>query len=235
MPTMDPKYIEGTFDREGNLIKKSSHSESGLNKLKTWWKNIFVLLILSMTAINLQAQVFNPDRPMIVPFIVGVDAINQRVGDDKGHEPLTEECGYVKIPKSYYTHNGKSHGIIILQTWRGTYAAVEARCPVCFYEREDLNGGTVDPSLPFSECNKCGASADNLKTQGSGQMFRYKFKGYGPVSMDGYMVTEYKKNGRLYLWVDNVPNGLHEEWKHQPENQVIVDGYRKMNERARGK
>ena len=196
-------------------------------EMKNTFKMLTIICLLSLTAVTASGQFYNPDRPMIVPFAIEVNSVNEFLKDDE-HDTLAKEGGYVKIPTSFYTHNGKSHGIIVVHAWGDNYYAVVSRCPVCFYENEDEEGGTIDPMLPFSECDKCGASADALRSHGNTQMFRYRYTKTGPVHMDSYIVQEVKRGKRLYLFIDNAPNGTGGEWRNQPENKIIVDGYREL-------
>ena len=190
-------------------------------------KGIFSVFFAVLSVVPAFADDFyNPEKPMIVPFAVGLSSVNERVGDTEGHDPLTEECGYARLPPSFYTHNGKSLGIIIIHTWGDTFMAYDSRCPVCFYEYKDKDGGKIDPMLPFSECTKCHASADQLKTQGGSQMFRYKFKGHGPTHLDAYTVKVVEKENDTYLYIDNAPNGTYGEWRTQPENQIILKTFK---------
>ena len=232
MPQMRPEFTGKTlaiYDLEGNLIKRFDEKKSIPKKFYSWLRQLFCFLIISLsTFLNITAQVFNPDKPMIEPFIVGVNDINERVGDYQGHALLNEEDGFVFLPNSYYTHNGKSNGILIVKDFTGTYQAFDARCAHCFYDLGDTSGVVKIPGSLFGKCNNCGAMVDNIIVWGSGQMNSYDHGIKGPVYLDGYLVKEYKKNGKLYLWIYNAPNGAHEEWKQQPENQAIVEAYRKM-------
>lgn len=196
-------------------------------EMKNTFKILTTICLLSLTYVSSSGQFYNPDRPMIVPFAIEVNSVNEFLKDDE-HDTLAKEGGYVKLPTSFYTHNGKSHGIIVVHAWGDNYYAVDSRCPVCFYEYEDENGGTIDPMLPFSECNKCGASADALRSHGSTQMFRYHYTKTGPVHMDAYIVNEVKKGKRLYLFIDNAPNRTGGEWRNQPENKIIIERYRQL-------
>lgn len=196
-------------------------------EMKNTFKILTTIGLLSLTYVSSSGQFYNPDKPMIVPFAIEVNSVNEFLKDDE-HDSLAKEGGYVKLPTSFYTHNGKSHGIIVVHAWGDNYYAVDSRCPVCFYENEDENGGTIDPMLPFSECDKCGASADALRSRGSTQMFRYRYTKTGPVHMDAYIVQEVKRGKRLYLLIDNAPNGTGGEWRDQPENKIIVDRYREL-------
>ena len=211
------------YDKSGTVKQVIKN----LNEMKNTFKILTMICLLSLTYVSSSGQFYNPDKPMIVPFAIEVNSVNEFLKDDE-HDTLAKEGGYVKLPTSFYTHNGKSHGIIVVHAWGDNYYAVDSRCPVCFYENEDEDGGTIDPMLPFSECDKCGASADALRSRGSTQMFRYRYTKTGPVHVDAYIVQEVKRGKRLYLFIDNAPNGTGGEWRNQPENKIIVNGYREL-------
>ena len=175
---------------------------------------------------------YNPDRPMIVPFVVGVYDINERVEDTKGHALLNEDEGYVYIPSTYYKHNGYSQGIIIVKTFAKNYVAFERRCAHCWYDEGEF--GVISMSGFISgKCNKCGARADGMIAYGSGQMNGYDFLEYGdngPKYLETFPIKIIRKdhNKKIYLWIYNAPNGTYGEWKKQPENQIVVEGCRKL-------
>ena len=208
VPKMNQKYL-----------KKKNSWVSGL--IKKLFLIGAVLLPLISPAQNYKVE----DIPIVVPFAIGVNSVNELFGQTE-HTPLTEECGYVKIPNTFYTHNGQSLGINVVQIWGGTYLAFEARCPVCFYEYHDPHPGKIDPDLPFSACDKCGASADNMKAQGATQMFGYGFKGMGPKHMDSYPIHIVEKENETYLLIYNAFNGVPDTWRKLPQNQIILETYR---------
>lgn len=171
------------------------------------------------------AQTFDPDKPMIGIFEISVDTANAEMQDtDKSHHNmLYEEAGWVFIPNNKYLHNGKSHGIYVVQIYGGWFTAFDARCPRCFYGFGD-NEGTIEvPGGIFGVCNKCGARADNMMLTGRGQMSFYE----GDIDEFYYLTTydvEVIKNGRKKtLRIKNYSNGMYDQWKALPENRIILD------------
>lgn len=185
---------------------------------------VAVIFCAIIFAIPASAQIFNPNRPMIREFVVCVDSINDQMGPRlRGQSPLTEDYGWVFIPNTYYVHNGKSLGIIIVRDCTETYHAKDARCAHCFYDNGESDG-FFEMGVGFSgRCRKCGAEADNIKIHGSGQMMRYDHGARGPVCLDGYVVEEVKKDKKTYLLITNAHNGTRSEWKDLPENQILLD------------
>lgn len=192
-----------------------------------------LLFLLFVFSLPMKSQgFFNPDKPMIVPFIIEIHDINDRV-DYHPNTPLYENTGHVYLPNTYYTHNGKSHGIIVVRSFSDDYYALDARCARCYY-KDGHNEGTIRiPIGMFGECDKCRARVDNIVSWGSGQMSFYDFHDYGdngPVNLDKYLVKTIRKdhNKKVYLWINNAPNGYHDEWKQLEENQIVVEGCRKL-------
>lgn len=199
-----------------------------------WFLKVIIILVaINIDPVGILADGFyNPDRPMIVPFVVGVFDINERVNDTNGHSLLKEDDGYVYIPPTYYTHNGYSKGIIIVKTFAKNYVAFERRCVHCWYDDGEI-GVISMSSLISGKCNQCGARADGMIAYGSGQMNGYDFfeyGDYGPKYLETYPVKIIRKdhNKKIYLWIYNAPNGTYGEWKQQPENQIVVEGCRKL-------
>lgn len=189
------------------------------------FQKILSSLIILLIETTLSAQTFDPDKPMIGIFEISVDIANVEMNDTdtSHHNMLNEEAGWVFIPNDKYLHNGKSHGIYVVQIYGGWFTAFDARCPRCFYGFGD-NEGTIEvPSGIFGICNKCGARVDNMMLTGGGQMSFYD----GDID-EFYYLTPYDveiiKNGRRKtLRIKNYSNGLYDQWKSQPENQIILD------------
>lgn len=201
-------------------------------------KDIIAFIIISCPTMMYGQGFFNPDKPMIVPFIIEIHDINERVGYNP-NTLLYESTGHVFLPPTYYTHNTKSHGIIVVRTFADDYHAFDARCARCFYKDGENDGTIKIPVAMFGECDKCSARVDNIVSWGSGQMSFYDFNDYGdngPIYLDTYPVKVIRKdhNKRIYLWIYNAPNGVRDEWKEQPENQIVVEGCRELFGSNRG-
>lgn len=182
---------------------------------------IFIILICCG---SVKAQVFNPDKPMIREFAIYVDSINVQL--KKYQNPrqmsLKEEMGCVQIPNTYYVHNGKSQGIIVVQTNAKEYLAVDARCAHCFYDNGVGNGKVkFETGLGFV-CDKCGAAVQRFEWSGSAQMDRYDTDEPGYQYLDTYVVDKVKKDGKTYLIISNSTNGSNDEWMLQPENKCLL-------------
>lgn len=186
------------------------------------------LTILIVSALAVQAQIFNPDRPMIREFVISVDSINAQLKkyQHPQQNPIWESDGCVQIPSSYYIHNGKSMGIIVVRTQSNSYQAFDARCAHCFYDNEEPGSKVRMTGSLFARCDVCGAEVHNLVLTGSGQMCRYDDEMQGYVYLDGYMVDVIKKGKQKYLLISNPPNGVRDEWMHQPENQPLFENGR---------
>ena len=188
-------------------------------------KHIIVLLLLS-TACSIAAQVFDPDRPMIMPFTICADSINDQLHENMrkpAHDRLTENGGWVQIPNTFYRHNGKSNGIIIVQDFTYTYHAFDARCPHCFYDDEITEGKMEMATRLRAICNNCGAQAMNIVSVGSGQLTTYDHGADGPKIMNSYSVKVIKKGKKTYLRIANHCNGVRNQWKDLPENEFLKD------------
>ena len=189
-----------------------------------------VLTVLSLVVICIQTLVaqigtFEPGKPMIGIFEISVDTANAEFHDTNKshHNMLYEENGWVFIPKDKYLHNGKSHGIYVVQGYGGWFYAWDARCPRCFYGFED-DGGTIEvPGGIFGICNKCGARADNMMLTGSGQMSFYEYDMGEVYYLDGYPVEVIKNGRKRTLKIMNSSNGLYDQWKSLPENKPLLD------------
>lgn len=166
-----------------------------------------ILLTLTMLSCYLldNAQVINTERPMIREFVICVDSINAQLKryQHPRQMSLKEEMGCVQIPNTYYKHNGKSQGIIVVQTNSKTFLAADARCAHCFYDN-GISDGKVrfQTGLGFV-CDKCGAAVQRFEWSGSTQMDRYDTDEPGYQYLDVYIVDKVKKNGKVYLIIHN--------------------------------
>lgn len=186
------------------------------------------LLSIAVTSVAAQAQIFNPDLPMIREFVISVDSINMQL---KKHQhwqqhSISETNGSVQIPNTYYTHNGKSMGIIVVRDQTYTYHAFDARCAHCFYDNEESDGKVEMTGSLFARCKKCGAESPNLVLTGSGQLMGYDDEMQGYKYLDPYLVKVLKKGKKKYLLIYNIENGAHDEWLKQPENQILLENGR---------
>lgn len=182
------------------------------------------ILFAILLAQNLSAQIFDPDRPMIMPFTICVDSINDQMGEslkNPVHEKLSENLGWVEIPSSYYRHNGKSQGIIIVQNIGYNFRAFDARCPHCFYDEEITDSRMRMYGRLSAICPVCSAEAQSIVYHGIGQLTRYNHKADSPAYMNAYLVKVIKKGKKTYLRIVNAPNGACDEWKELPENQFL--------------
>lgn len=174
---------------------------------------------------HISAQIFDPDRPMILPFVVCADSINAQMHDNlkkPPHEILTETYGWVEIPNTYYQHNGKSMGIILVRTNSNLYTAFDARCARCFYDDEIPDSKIRMYSQLSAICNVCGAEAQGLVNCGAPSMTRYDHGPATPAVLNEYLVDEIKKGKKTYLRVYNAINGVWDEWKDLPENKFLI-------------
>ena len=192
-------------------------------------KPILIICILFLTTISGKAQYdFNPDRPMIAIFEVCVDSINAQMGDYPGkslHHMLYEEnqYGWVFLQPDTYRHNGRSNGIFLVRRMGGSFGAIEARCPRCFYDHDNPNGTLVIPESIFGECNTCGARADDLVVHGGGNLTFYYHGNKSPRFLEHYAVEEIKRGEKTYLRVSNIPDDYGDKWKTVPGNERIAD------------
>lgn len=188
-------------------------------------KKLAVALVCSIIgAINLSAQIFDPDKPMIMPFTICADSINALMHDAMKkpfHDKVTVDGGWVQIPNTYYKHNGKSMGIILVQDFTYTYHAYDARCPHCFYDNEEPHSKMYMWTPMSAICPVCDAQAENLINWGSGQLTGYNHGIIGPLSMNGYSVKVIKKGKKTYLRIANDPNGYDDTWRNLPENKFL--------------
>lgn len=186
---------------------------------------ILLLLCAVCLSLSIKAQTFDPDRPMILPFTVCADSINAQMHDNLNkplHDKVTESPGWVQIPNTYYRHNGKSMGIILVRTSGYVYTAFDARCPHCFYDNEIANSKIRMYSSFMAICKVCGAEAQSLINVGSPSMTRYDHGYHEPAYLNTYIVDEIKKGKKTYLRIYNAPNGVRDEWKTLPENKFLI-------------
>ncbi len=188
-------------------------------------KQLLLNLLFILICLSTNAQIFDPDRPMILPFIVCADSINAQMHDNLRnpyHDKVTEQMGWVEIPNTYYQHNGKSMGIILVRTATYCYIAFDARCPRCFYE-EEVDGSKLRMNGSLSAiCPVCKAEAQGLVNMGAPSMTRYNHEYRAPAKMNTYIVKETKRGKKTYLRICNAPNGANDEWKDQPENRFLI-------------
>lgn len=188
-------------------------------------KRLLMLLTVMVVSWSVKAQLFDPDRPMIMPFIVCADSINEQMHDNlrkPPHDIVTETNGWVEIPNTYYKHNGKSVGIILVQTIGYCYIAFDARCPHCFYDDEIADSKIRMYSRLSAICDVCGAEAQGLVNVGARSMTRYDHKNNSPAALNVYLVDEIKKGKKTYLRIYNASNGTRDEWKDLPENKFLI-------------
>ena len=188
-------------------------------------KKIISLIILMIGYVCVNAQIFDPDRPMILPFVVCADSINAQMRDNLNKPPhtvVTETNGWVQIPNTYYRHNGKSMGIILVRTSSYLYTAFDARCARCFYDDEVADSKIRMYSRLSAICDVCGAEAQSLAVSGGPEMTRYDHGPYSPAMLNVYMVDEIKKGKKTYLRIYNASNGVYGEWKELPENKFLI-------------
>lgn len=188
-------------------------------------RKILLLIVLMSGFIRANAQIFDPDRPMILPFVVCADSINTQMHDNPQkppHDKVTETNGWVQIPNTYYKHNGKSLGIILVRTGYYLYAAFDARCPHCFYDDGVANSKIKMYSRLSAICDVCGAEAQGLVNSGAPSMTRYDHGPESPAVLNVYIVDEIKKGKKTYLRIHNAENGAYNEWKELPENKFLI-------------
>ncbi len=187
-------------------------------------KHLAVIISLSVL-FTCRAQFFDPDRPMIVPFIVCVDSINDQMHDNMRkppHSKITETNGWVEIPNTYYQHNGKSLGIILAKTGTYAYAAFDARCPHCFYDDANPDSKIKMYSRLSAVCEVCSAEAQGLINVGASSITRYDHGNLAPAKMNTYLVKEIKRGKKTFLKIYNAFNGVSDEWRSLPENKFLI-------------
>lgn len=188
-------------------------------------RKILTALLATALCLVVNAQMFDPDRPMIIPFEVCADSINAQMHDNLNKPPhykLTDIYGWVQIPNTFYQHNGKSMGIILVQTSSYAYIAFDARCPRCFYDDEITDSKIKMYSSLSAICQACGAEAQGLVNVGASSMTRYNHKTQAPAQMNTYLVKEIKKGKETHLRIYNAYNGVWDEWKDLPENKFLI-------------
>lgn len=178
--------------------------------------------------ISASGQIYNPDKPMIREFVICADSINSQLKKYQSNlqTPLPESNGSVQIPNSYYIHNGKSNGIIVVRTQSYAYLAYDARCAHCFYDEGSDTGKVKMVSCLAAKCPECGAEVHKMVLDGSGQMCRYDDELNGYVYLDAYDVDVVKIRGKTYLIISNAPNGRDEDWIYKKENQPLLENGR---------
>ncbi len=186
-----------------------------MNNLKYYFTILAILFSLNMTT---KAQSHNPDRPVIEEFTIDPKTINQTI--DKLYKPLEfsigkqhklskyvdNHHGFVIIPPSYYNHNGKSLGIIVMYDITERFSAHELRCPNCFY-RYHRNCAMKPVTIHgFLECPSCGAQVDALFAHGSGRLTAYDMGRQGsPTSLESYCVEVNGELDDITLTIYNSP------------------------------
>lgn len=188
-------------------------------------KKVVTSLLALACCLAINAQMFDPDRPMIIPFEVCADSINAQMHDNlhnPPHSKITETNGWVQIPNTFYKHNGKSMGIILVQTGTYAYGAFDARCPHCFYDDEIIDSKIKMHTRLSAICEVCGAEAQGLVNVGASSMTRYEHKYHAPARMNTYLVKEIKRGKKTYLRIYNAYNGVSDEWKELPENKFLI-------------
>lgn len=161
-----------------------------------------LLLLLSIFAIS--AQVYNPDYPVIEEFEIEVGAINDRV-KDYTTDKLTVEGGTVKLPSTFYSHDGRSLGMLIVHDNTDHYMAFDVRCPNC--ERRGKTGKFSMVTCLTAGCDTCTAEAQEIVMWGSSQLTRYEFR-HSPDELYQYPVEEVERNGKLYLRISPSPASI---------------------------
>lgn len=177
-------------------------------------KKVVTSLLAFACCLAIYAQMFDPDRPMIIPFEVYADSINAQMHDNlhnPPHSKITETNGWVQIPNTFYKHNGKSMGIILVQTGTYAYGAFDARCPHCFYDDEIIDSKIKMHTRLSAICEVCGAEAQGLVNVGASSMTRYEHKYHAPARMNTYLVKEIKRGKKTYLRIYNAYNGVSDE------------------------
>lgn len=190
------------------------------------YRKILYSITFSVAGVlSISAQTCNPGKPMIGIFEISVDTANAQMKDTdtSHHNMLYEENGWVFIPNDKYIHNGKSHGVYVVQLYAGWFTAFDARCPRCFYGFDDNEGTIQVPGGIFGVCDKCGARADNMMLTGSGQMSFYEGAIDEFYYLDAYDVEVIKNARKKTLKIKNYRNGMYDQWKDLPENRIILD------------
>lgn len=93
-------------------------------------KIILTLIGLLLTSMVNYAQVYNPAIPVIETFEIDVATINDKV-KDYTTDKLYVDDGTVLIPPTFYKHDGRSKGILVVHDYNDNYLAFDVRCPVC--------------------------------------------------------------------------------------------------------
>ncbi len=177
----------------------------------------FFLIIMAVVAycnISMKAQSNNPDRPVIEEFTIDPMTINQSI--DKLYKPLEfsigkqhklsmfakNHHGFVIIPPTYYKHDGKSLGIIVMYDITENFSAHELRCPNCFYRYHKNCAMKAVTIHGFLECPSCGAQVDALFAHGSGVLRAYDMGRQGsPKSLEPYIVDVEEEGDNVKLTI----------------------------------
>lgn len=158
-------------------------------------KGILILLSVIGFVCEIKAQVYNPDYPVIEEFEVEVGTINDQV-KDYTTDKLTVEGGTVKLPSTFYYHDGRSLGMLIVHDNTDNFMAFDLRCPNC--ERKGKTGKFSMVTCLTAGCDTCTAEAQEIVMWGSGQLTGYEFR-HSPDELYQFPVDEVERNGKLYL------------------------------------
>ncbi len=186
-----------------------------MNNLKYFFTILAIVVGWNFT---MKAQSPNPDRPVIDEFTIDPKTINQTI--DKLYKPLEfsigkqhklsmfskNHHGFVIIPPSYYKHDGKSLGIIVMYDITENFTAHELRCPNCFYRYHKNCAMKAITIHGFLECPSCGAQVDALFAHGSGILTAYDMGRQGsPMSLELYCVEVNGELDDITLTIYNSP------------------------------
>lgn len=184
-----------------------------MNKLSRVLTLIGIITILFGLTESANAQeyssglFYNPDMPVLKKdIIIEVATINDKLNDHDGF-PLSESTGRVYLPPSYFSHDGRSHGIYVVSTIQGPglYFAFEARCPKCKY-RDNKKGTMIFTDTHFASCNRCGTRAEQMTWVGSGQCQQQDGDELLEIYyLDSYLTEAFKNNGKWYVRIYNNP------------------------------
>lgn len=159
------------------------------------------LIALLLTSMVNYAQVYNPAIPVIETFEIDVATINDKV-KDYTTDKLYVDDGTVLIPPTFYKHDGRSKGILVVHDYNDNYLAFDVRCPVC--DKKGKIGKFRMKTCLAAGCDNCSAEAHELIIWGSGQITRTK----QPDEMYIHDIREIERNGRLYLEISRSPASI---------------------------
>lgn len=165
-------------------------------------KIILTLSLIISTVLLSAAQVYDSTIPVIQTFKIEIHNINNIVGDNSGPK-LYQECGYVTIPPTYYKHDGRSLGILVVHTNLDTYMAYEIRCPLCY--KRGVAGKFRMKTLLSAQCDHCIAQAENIITWESGQLTGYNHGAKEPDSLIMYDTDDYVDGSKHYVVISPNP------------------------------